>query len=133
MYFLNRGSGDWYSDLSLLEKLRFNSNFVPFKTMSTYIRAMFDGSMNANIPIENLFGNLLLFLPMGIYVPFFIEKLNKWRVFTVLMSIILLIIETVQLVTLRGSFDIDDFILNMIGALIGFGVWRTKIVQRILR
>ncbi|SFB08017.1 VanZ like family protein [Lentibacillus halodurans] len=133
LLFLNRVGGTWSTDLSLLETIRLNSNFVPFKTISTYIQAIFDGSMNADIPIKNLFGNLFMFLPMGIYLPFFINKANKLRMFTVLMILVLLFIETIQLVTRKGSFDIDDFILNIIGALIGFGIWRTKIVQRILK
>ena len=45
------------------------------------------------------------------------------------MSILLVVIEVVQVVTRRESFDIDDFILNMLGALIGFGIWKTKFVQ----
>ncbi|SET71599.1 VanZ like family protein [Oceanobacillus limi] len=129
--FLGRVGGTWSTDLSLLETIRFNSNFVPFKTISTYIQAIIDGSMNVDIPIKNLFGNLFLFLPMGIYLPFFINKGNKLQTFTILMIIVLLFIETIQLVTRRGSFDIDDFILNMIGALIGYGIWRTKVVHRI--
>ncbi|SES18668.1 Glycopeptide antibiotics resistance protein [Gracilibacillus ureilyticus] len=133
LLFLNRVGGMWSTELSLLETIRFNSNFVPFKTISTYIQAFLDGSMNADIPIKNLFGNLFMFLPMGIYLPFFINKANKLRIFTVLMTTVLLFIETIQLVTRRGSFDIDDFILNIIGAFIGLGIWKTKIVQRILK
>ncbi|WP_026906798.1 VanZ family protein [Paucisalibacillus globulus] len=132
LLFLNRAGSTWSTGLSLLETIRFNSNFIPFKTIITYIQAMFDGSMNADIPIKNLFGNLFMFLPMGIYLPFFINKANKVRTFIALMTIVLLLIETIQLISRRGSFDIDDFILNMIGALIGFGIWRLKVVQRIL-
>lgn len=74
-----------------------------------------------------------MFLPMGIYLPFFIHKISKVSIFTISMIIALFFIECIQLVTRRGRFDIDDFILNMLGALIEFGIWRTKIVQRILK
>ena len=125
--------GHIWTDLSLIEYIRTSSNFVPFKTISTYIMAMFDGSLNLGIPIKNLIGNLIMFLPMGIYLPYYIKKINKVGRFTFSMIILLFVIEVTQLVTRRGSFDIDDFILNMVGALIGFGIWKTKIVQRLLK
>ncbi|RKQ33239.1 VanZ family protein [Oceanobacillus halophilus] len=125
--------GFLWSDLSLIEYIKNSSNFVPFKTISTYITAMFDGSMNMDIPIKNLFGNLIMFLPMGIYLPYFLKRINKVSGFTISMIILLFVIEVIQLVTRRGSFDIDDFILNMVGALVGFGIWKTKFIQKLLK
>lgn len=110
-----------------------SSNFVPFKTITTYILAIFDGSMNMYIPIENLFGNFMMFMPMGIYLPYLFKHLNKFSRFTISMSFLLIVIEVVQVVTRLGSFDIDDFILNMLGAWIGYGVWKTKVVQYLLK
>jgi len=117
----------------LIEYIRSSSNFVPFKTISTYITSMFDGSLNIAIPIKNLFGNLIMFLPKGIYLPYYIKMINNVGGFTFSMIILLFVIEITQLVTRRGSFDIDDFILNIVGALIGFVIWKTKIVQRLLK
>ena len=122
-----------WTDLSLIEYIKSSSNFVPFKTISTYILAIFDGSMNINIPIKNLVGNSFMFLPMGIFLPFFIVKINKVSIFTISMIILLFFIEAIQLVTRRGSFDIDDFILNTLGALIGFRIWKSKFVQKLLK
>ena len=121
------------SDLTMIEYIKNSSNFVPFKTINTYIRALFDRSMNIDIPIKNIFGNLFMFLPAGIYLPYYIRKINKISVFIISMSILLVVIEVVQVVTRRGSFDIDDFILNMLGALIGFEIWKAKVVQKLLR
>lgn len=125
--------GHLWTDISLLEYLKGSSNFVPFKTISTYIQALFDGSMNIDIPIKNLVGNLFMFLPMGIYLPFFIVKINKVGIFTISIVILLFFIEAIQLVTRRGSFDIDDFILNTFGALIGFAIWKSNLVQKLLK
>lgn len=125
--------GYLWPDLSLLEYIKNSSNFVPFKTISLYITAMFDGSMNMDIPIKNLGGNFIMFLPMGIYVPYFFKKLNKTSLFSISIIMLLFIIEIIQLLTRRGRFDIDDFILNMFGALIGFGIWKTKTVQKLLK
>lgn len=118
--------GHVWTDLSLIEYLRRSSNFVPFKTISIYIKAMFNGSLNISIPIKNLLGNLIMFLPMGIYLPYYIKKINKVGRFTFSMIILLFVIEVTQLVTRRGSFDIDDFILNIVGAWIGFIILENK-------
>ncbi|MFS0658695.1 VanZ family protein [Niallia alba] len=128
LFFGGRSNG-WMADLTFLEYMKYSSNFVPFKTISTYINAIFSGNMNLDIPLKNLFGNLLMFLPMGIYLPYFIKRLKRISSFSVTFMIILLVIEITQSISRRGSFDIDDFILNTIGALIGFGVW-TKFFRR---
>ncbi|WHX24574.1 VanZ family protein [Virgibacillus halodenitrificans] len=130
LFIGNRGY--LYTDLTLLEYMKTSSNFVPFKTINTYFTAIIDNSMNRSIPIKNLVGNLFMFLPMGIYLPFLIKKIAGLGRFVLSMIVLLLFIEVIQLVTRRGSFDIDDFILNMIGALIGFAIWKTKCIQKLL-
>lgn len=124
--------GNVWTDLSLIEYIIRSSNFVPFKTINTYVQALFDGSMNMDIPIKNLFGNAFMFLPMGIYLPYFIRSINKVGAFSFSMVILLIAIEVIQLVTRRGSFDVDDFILNMFGALIGFSIWKINSIQKLI-
>lgn len=126
-----RPRGIWL-DMPLLEYIKYSSNIVPFKTISAYINAIFYGSMNIDIPIKNLVGNFILFLPMGIYLPYLTIKMDKIATFSIAIIILVFIIEVVQLVTRIGSFDIDDFILNILGALIGFGIWKTKVIQKLL-
>lgn len=127
------GRGQLFTNLSLVEYIQASSNLVPFETISLYIQAIKDGSLNADIPIKNLGGNVLLFLPMGIYLPLFIKSVNRIGKFVGFMTVLLFTLELIQLVTRRGSFDIDDFMLNLVGALIGYGMWHTKFVQRLLR
>jgi glycopeptide antibiotics resistance protein len=121
-----------WADLSLIEYIKSSSNFVPFRTIGTYVKAIFDGSMNIDIPIKNLFGNFIMFLPMGIFFPYFIRRNQKVSTLFISMIILLSAIEVTQLVTRRGSFDIDDLILNIFGALIGFGFWKTLFVQKLM-
>ncbi|MGE7667186.1 VanZ family protein [Ureibacillus composti] len=124
------------ADFTLLEYIKTSSNFVPFNTISTYFKAIFDGSMNMDIPIKNLAGNFILFLPMGLYLPFLVRKINKVIVFSISMIFLLFFIEVTQVVIRKGSFDIDDFILNMLGmlgTLIGFGIWKMEVVQKLLK
>lgn len=119
--------------LSMVNYIRYYSNFVPFKTISFYIQSAIKGSINADIPIKNLLGNLLLFLPMGFYLPYCFKKLYLFRNYIISIAIILIGIEIGQLLLRRGSFDIDDFILNILGAMIGYAIGKIKIVKRILQ
>ncbi|MED3795173.1 VanZ family protein, partial [Niallia alba] len=95
LFFGGRSNG-WMADLTFLEYMKYSSNFVPFKTISTYINAIFSGNMNLDIPLKKLFGNLLMFLPMGIYLPYFIKRLKRISSFPVTFMIILLVIEITQ-------------------------------------
>ncbi|GGA79896.1 VanZ family protein [Ornithinibacillus halotolerans] len=124
--------GDMMAGMSLIEYAKSSSNLVPFQTISTYIKAIFNGSMNIDIPIKNLFGNAFMFLPMGIYLPSFLRKINKLSLFAFAMVILLFVIEVIQIVTRRGSFDVDDFILNMFGALIGFAILKMNSIQKLI-
>jgi len=127
LFLIHRGH---WTEISLFEYMKRFSNFVPFSTISTYIQAILTGNINLDILVKNLLGNLLLFLPMGVYLPFYFRKLAKPSLFVISMLVLLFIVETTQITTRRGSFDIDDLILNMIGALIGFGIWKIPFVQK---
>ena len=91
-----------------------------------------DGSMNLNIPLENLFGTLFMFLPLGIYLPFFHKKIDSLKKCILSILPIFLVIEIAQFLTKRGAFDIDDLILNLAGAVIGYLIWNSNLVQGVL-
>ena len=116
------------SELSLWEYARFQMNLIPFKTIAGYSKAIFDGSMNLDIPVTNLLGNLLMCFPWGIYLPLLCEKMKHWKKYLAVTIVFLLGIELVQFFTRRGSFDIDDLILNLAGAMLGFLMWKTRIL-----
>ncbi|ALC84360.1 MULTISPECIES: VanZ family protein [Bacillus] len=91
-------------------------NLIPFRTISNYLFA----DINLNIIIENLVGNILAFCPLGILLPFLSNRFHKWR--TILLSglAVSLFYEIIQFTTALGSFDVDDLILNVTGAALGF-------------
>lgn len=45
------------------------------------------------------------------------------------MISLLFVIEIIQLVMRKGNFDIDDFLFNMFGAIIGFEMWKPKFIN----
>jgi glycopeptide antibiotics resistance protein len=42
-------------------------------------------------------------------------------------------VEVIQLLTFAGSFDIDDVILNIIGAALMYWLWKLKATQGLLK
>ena len=74
-----------------------------------------DGSMS-----RHAMENILLFVPFGILVPLKHHFFKKWWNLLLAAFISSLSIEMVQLITARGFFEIDDILLNTVGAMIGF-------------
>lgn len=78
------------------------------------------------------FGNIAAFIPFGILIPL-LYRINFIR-FITLFILSILVIETIQALTLLGSFDVNDVIQNSLGAAVGFGAYklgiRTKNVWR---
>jgi len=104
------------------EQIKMNINFIPFKTIQQYMilliyRRNVHLIYNAFI---NLFGNIAAFIPLGFFLPCFWKKLQSLKKLFFCSSIVILMIELIQLITLRGSCDIDDLILNLIGVFFGY-------------
>ncbi|MBT2662604.1 VanZ family protein [Bacillus sp. ISL-45] len=93
-------------------------NIIPFKTITDYIKA--SSHINKNIWMSNLFGNVLAFFPLGIFLPWLFKRLmGFWRT-TSTVFLATSSVEILQFATRVGSFDIDDIILNTIGGAIGY-------------
>jgi len=115
----SRRGGTGFS-MPTMQYLRFNANFIPFKTIWTYFNMLTDGGAFTLIAIRNLVGNLFLFLPFGLYLPFFMRKMNRLSFFVFSVAGLIIVVEIMQGLIRRGSIDVDDLILNLSGALIGF-------------
>ena len=89
-------------------------NLVPFKEMFRY-------SFGSPKFVKNVVGNILMFLPFGFFVSYYL-KANKVGYPLVLTLIVSLTIELVQL-KIGRVFDIDDVILNVIGGFCGFLIY----------
>ncbi|MBR1898752.1 MAG: VanZ family protein [Oscillospiraceae bacterium] len=71
----------------------------------------------------NLFGNVLFFIPIGLFVPHYFPDCRRPFYFFATVLALDFTIELTQLLTLTGSFDIDDVILNTAGALLGYACY----------
>ena len=99
-------------------------NLIPMRTIAEFWNNLRGGGRSH--AIINLFGNVVMFLPLGFFIPCVFPKVKNFRRSMFFAMGILVCIESIQLVTLLGSMDIDDFILNMIGTAIGYGVYDTQ-------
>jgi len=69
-------------------------------------------------------GNLVMLLPLGIYIPLLFPKLSGFfRVFIICL-LVSISIELMQLITNVRSTDIDDVILNTSGAVVGYIIYK---------
>jgi glycopeptide antibiotics resistance protein len=89
-------------------------NLVPFKTILGY----FNGEGNSYGAVDNILGNLLLFLPLGFYLNVFKERISLPVRIAIIFALPVLC-EILQYVLSVGSSDIDDVILDALGAFAG--------------
>ena len=109
-------------------------NLIPFKTEIEYFKGLAEHSINIRTVIMNIGVNLILFLPMGMALPVLFEnKFNRSWKLLVFVAVVVIICEVIQFVTVRGSADIDDVILNTVGAAVGYGIVHLIPVKKLLK
>ena len=101
-------------------------NLIPFKTIIEYI------ARQDRVAIINLLGNIIAFAPMGLFLPILFKKQNKLKIFILTNVLIILTIEILQFLSLSGSFDLDDLILNLLGALLIYGLYKIKKINKVI-
>lgn len=91
------------------------ANFTLFKTIRMYIKYSY--KLNS---FENLIGNIVVFVPYGFLFPCVLKKGSNF--FVMLLNAFLFVagIEIFQLFSAFGAFDVDDILLNCVGAVIGY-------------
>lgn len=108
--------------LTISQMMRGNRNLTPLKTILGYVRVIRrDGTLDIrSYAVQNLFGNLVLFMPMGLLLPCVFRKLRTFPRTVFVTALIVVFVEITQLVTRTGACDIDDFLLNMAGCVCGY-------------
>lgn len=74
--------------------------------------------------------NILLFIPLGYLFPVLVPKCRTWPKMILLGFVTSLTIETIQLFTHLGWFDVDDLIHNTIGAMLGYLAYKKILISR---
>ena len=102
-------------------------NLKPFAEIVRYFTNMRE--KNYLMFFINIVGNIVLFMPFGFLFPFISEKeyfrpgKNFFVTFFVTILFVLLM-ETAQLVTKVGVFDVDDIMMNTFGSVMGYVLYR---------
>lgn len=103
-----------------------NVNFIPLETIKLYLHILRNSTNQALLlhAIVNLVGNVVLFIPLGWFLPYNWEKYRFAFKTLFLVLLLMAVVEVAQYITLLGSCDVDDLILNVSGAFIGYCMWK---------
>lgn len=112
------------SRLPYLEYLRESYNLIPFRTIRAQLVQIRQGGYLGRFALKNLGGNIGLFLPLGWFLPGLFPRQRRFWVFLLTVCGSVALVELLQLFTTLGSLDVDDLLLNVLGACIGFWTGR---------
>ncbi len=109
----------------------YHYNLVLFKEIKRFL--MYREQLGWFVVFANLAGNVLIFVPFGMMIPFLTNNFKKFWGVLLLTFELSVLVELVQLLTKVGSCDVDDILLNTIGGIMGYVCyviavrWRRKV------
>ena len=96
-------------------------NLVPFKTVRRYLRLLDSRALVfIRLAVVNLFGNIFMFVPLGLLIPAAYPRTARWWKVLSITAGVIAAVEITQMLTLLGTCDIDDLLLNLLGAAMGY-------------
>lgn len=98
-------------------------NLIPFQTFRDFSEMLSDGG-NFLWSISNIAGNCLVFLPFGYLLSLLSSKKHASIIILFSGALLSLCFEISQYTLYLGSADIDDFLLNISGILLGILCFR---------
>lgn len=93
-------------------------NLYPFKEILRFWKHR--NALGYEAVFWNLGGNVLCFMPFGVFVMWLWKNMDRWYLVASLSLYLSLLIELVQYFMKVGSFDVDDLLLNTIGGILGY-------------
>ena len=94
------------------------ANLVPFSSIADALLS------TSEVALQLLFLNILMFVPMGVFLPWVFPKLDRLYKAVLIFLGATLLIELLQAVLPGGrAFDIDDILLNAFGGAIGYSLF----------
>ncbi len=108
-------------------------NIIPFNTIVSYIKSYISGNTAFYIFMYNIIGNIVALMPFAFFLPLIFKSQEKFKVFLLTVIGIVVCIELLQFITLSGSCDIDDVILNVGGACIMYGVLSIEPIKKFIK
>lgn len=97
-------------------------NLYPFREIQRFW--IYREKLGSFAVFANLAGNVIGFIPFGMILPVIRPRTGTFfRIFLLSLEFSLCV-ETIQLVCKVGSFDVDDLMLNTLGGVLGYIVFR---------
>lgn len=120
---VDSNTGRLYFNITLSNPLS-SINLVPFKTLKLYLLTKVTRIDNwSSLSLLNISANILLFSPLGTLIPLIWRKWDSFYKIFFLGFSITCFIEVFQ-ICIGRSCDIDDVILNTLGVLVGFALFK---------
>lgn len=110
--------------LTFEEYLEYNVNLDLFETIQLFIQGYHNGVVSLETLLRNIIGNMVVFMPMGYFLPYLFKKQRKFMIFFITIFFIVLGVEILQVFLRIGSGDIDDLFLNVVGSLLMYLILR---------
>ena len=114
----------------ILFKLQFSIHDLDMVRSVNFIPFYYDKEIGTEFHLKEVFENLLIFVPMGIYLQMLLPKGRVHGKLAVIAGTSLLL-ETAQYVLAIGRSDITDLLSNTTGGLLGLALY--CIIARLLR
>ena len=106
------------------DQVQQNMNLTPFHTIRLYVRLFLNSERPVLVKVAavNLLGNVAMFIPLGFLLPKAFPRMNRlWKVLLT-TALTITAVEIIQLMGMVGSCDVDDLILNVCGAALGYWI-----------
>ena len=101
-------------------------NLIPLRTIALMLGLLTrEGAHKTleRIALVNLAGNIAAFVPMGFLLPCVWRGLRRCRRTLAVCAAAVIVLEALQYATALGAADVDDLLLNLLGAAVGYAVY----------
>ena len=97
-------------------------NLVPFSSMGSMLRALWHNPYPNVLwtVVYNIGGNIAMFVPLGFFLRALFPRYRSFLRCMAAVALIMSVVELCQLFTLRGFCEVDDVMLNLAGAAVGW-------------
>lgn len=113
LLFLSEGFGRKASELR-----EYRYNLIPFQEIRRFW--VYREQLGVYAVLINIGGNIAAFVPFGFFLPILSYRFRNGFLTSLLGFSLSLLVESVQLILRVGCFDVDDLMLNTLGAIVGY-------------
>ncbi|GGM27936.1 hypothetical protein GCM10011351_12290 [Paraliobacillus quinghaiensis] len=122
----------WLDPSEVLVKQSYN--YIPFQTISLYVNQLIEGFIPLRVIVINLLGNVVVTVPIGLWFGYKRIKVKRAMMFATAVPVVMEVGQFIfhEIGYVSRTVDIDDWILNFVGILFGYFIFKCveKVVDR---